>query len=156
MTNARRVSVSTRVLKQGTRRVPGEGGEDRVVSARNPRRLSHAQVLRQPEEGSRLLLLTSYVPDRLRPAWIGAWLLMMLVQIVVLPFRLCFEGGATTARVLLSLSDAFFALDADSGAERWRRTTGAMVGSSPAVFGTRVYVGCEDGYLYAFDVEDDP
>ena len=52
--------------------------------------------------------------------------------------------------------DAFFALDADSGAERWRRTTGAMVGSSPAVFGTRVYVGCEDGYLYAFDVEDDP
>ncbi|KAH8051468.1 hypothetical protein JL721_11125 [Aureococcus anophagefferens] len=52
--------------------------------------------------------------------------------------------------------DAFFALDADSGAERWRHTTGAMVGSSPAVFGTRVYVGCEDGYLYAFDVEDDP
>ncbi|KAH8061954.1 hypothetical protein JL722_3912 [Aureococcus anophagefferens] len=52
--------------------------------------------------------------------------------------------------------DAFFALDADSGAERWRHTTGAMVGSSPAVFGTRVYVGCEDGDLYAFDVEDDP
>ena len=52
--------------------------------------------------------------------------------------------------------DAFFALDADSGAERWRHTTGAMVGSSPAVFGTRVYVGCEDGYLYAFDVEVDP
>ena len=46
--------------------------------------------------------------------------------------------------------DAFFALDADSGAAKWNHTVGKLVGSSPVLAEDRVFVGAEDGYLYAF------
>ena len=46
--------------------------------------------------------------------------------------------------------DAFFALDAATGAVAWSHAVGAMVGSSPVVAGNAVYVGAEDGYLRAF------
>ena len=50
--------------------------------------------------------------------------------------------------------DGVWGLDAQSGAVEWHYFTGAMVGSSPAVLtgaqnGSTLYVGCEDGYLYA-------
>ena len=38
------------------------------------------------------------------------------------------------------------------GYERWRYETGVGVESSPAVVDGVVYVGSDDGYLYALDV----
>jgi eukaryotic-like serine/threonine-protein kinase len=35
---------------------------------------------------------------------------------------------------------------------RWRFETGKLVGSSPSVFGGVVYVGSDDGFLYAIDI----
>lgn len=45
-----------------------------------------------------------------------------------------------------------YALDAATGAERWRFRTGGRVRSSPAIADARVYVGSMDGVLYALDV----
>lgn len=45
-----------------------------------------------------------------------------------------------------------YALDAETGAERWRFRTGGRVRSSPAVAGGRVFVGSMDGILYALDL----
>ena len=42
-----------------------------------------------------------------------------------------------------------FALDAQSGVERWVMTLPAPILSSPAVRNGTLYVGCDDGYLYA-------
>jgi outer membrane protein assembly factor BamB len=44
-----------------------------------------------------------------------------------------------------------YALDADSGVERWRLQTKGRVVSSPAVAGGRVYVLSYDGHLHAAD-----
>lgn len=59
-------------------------------------------------------------------------------------------GGAT---IWGSLDLAVRALDADDGAEQWRRTTLGFVASSPAVAadGATAYVGSFDGRLYALD-----
>ena len=42
-----------------------------------------------------------------------------------------------------------YAIDAVTGTEKWRFTTGNDVLSSPAVVNGVVYVGSNDGYLYA-------
>jgi len=42
-----------------------------------------------------------------------------------------------------------YALDANSGAERWHFPTKALVGSSPTVGDGVVYFGSDDGGLYA-------
>jgi outer membrane protein assembly factor BamB len=42
-----------------------------------------------------------------------------------------------------------FALDAESGAERWAMVLPAPVMSSPTLRDDMLYVGCDDGYLYA-------
>ena len=42
-----------------------------------------------------------------------------------------------------------YALDSQSGAEKWKFQTGGPVGTSPAVSEGVVYFGSEDGYLYA-------
>lgn len=46
-----------------------------------------------------------------------------------------------------------YALDADSGNERWRLETGGRVRATPAVAGGVVSVGSADGVLYAVDLE---
>ena len=48
----------------------------------------------------------------------------------------------------------FYAIDAQSGKERWRFTTGGGVHSSPAVFSGNVYFASRDGYLYALSGAD--
>lgn len=53
-----------------------------------------------------------------------------------------------------SMSSTFYAVDAVSGAVRWEKQVGDRIEfSSPAVDARGVYVGCEDGNLYAFDHE---
>jgi hypothetical protein len=44
-----------------------------------------------------------------------------------------------------------YALDAKTGALRWKKTTGNVVHASPAVSGGLVYVGSWDRYMYALD-----
>jgi len=46
---------------------------------------------------------------------------------------------------------SFYALDAVSGAQRWRFVTGGAVHSSPAVAWDNVYFASRDGFLYALD-----
>jgi outer membrane protein assembly factor BamB len=43
------------------------------------------------------------------------------------------------------------ALDAATGRLRWRYTTGSNVDSSPAAAGGTIYVGSDDGTVYALD-----
>ena len=43
-----------------------------------------------------------------------------------------------------------YALDANNGTKLWNYTTGGMVESSPAVVNGVVYIGSDDGNLYAF------
>jgi outer membrane protein assembly factor BamB len=47
-----------------------------------------------------------------------------------------------------------FALDARTGAERWRFGTGDLVTSTPVVDGGRVVVSSFDGHVYALDAEN--
>ena len=46
-----------------------------------------------------------------------------------------------------------YALDAETGQEKWRFKTDGQVYSSPAVAGGMVYIGSLDGRLYALDAE---
>jgi outer membrane protein assembly factor BamB len=46
-----------------------------------------------------------------------------------------------------------YALDASAGTELWSYATGAPVYSSPAVANGMVYVGSEDGNVYAFGLK---
>jgi outer membrane protein assembly factor BamB len=48
-----------------------------------------------------------------------------------------------------SVDDYLYALDVATGTVRWKFVTGDFVESSPAVSGGLVYVGSDDGYLYA-------
>ena len=76
------------------------------------------------------------------------------------------QGGGVASTPRLSPSgdvaymggpDGVWALETQTGAVLWHYYTGSMVGSSPALLSTSlasgnqsiVYVGCEDGYLYA-------
>ena len=52
-----------------------------------------------------------------------------------------------------SLDNWLYALDAETGQEKWRFKTDGEVVSSPAIAGRVVYVGSNDGRLYALDVE---
>jgi outer membrane protein assembly factor BamB len=45
----------------------------------------------------------------------------------------------------------FYAVDAKSGAERWRFKTGGGISSSPAVSGGNAFFSSRDGFLYAVD-----
>jgi len=45
-----------------------------------------------------------------------------------------------------------YALDMESGAERWRHTTGGRIRSSPAVADSTAFVGSADGSVYAVDL----
>jgi eukaryotic-like serine/threonine-protein kinase len=44
-----------------------------------------------------------------------------------------------------------YALNAATGAVRWREQTGGEVDSSPAVSGGMVYIGTDDDAVYAFN-----
>jgi len=47
-----------------------------------------------------------------------------------------------------------YALDADTGTEKWKFKTGSiMVRSSPVVSGGTVYIGAGDNYVYALDAD---
>ncbi len=52
-----------------------------------------------------------------------------------------------------SRDNYLYALDADTGALKWRYKTGNKVESSPAVYNGTVYVGSRDNYLYALDAD---
>jgi len=49
-----------------------------------------------------------------------------------------------------------YAVDAESGKERWRFDTGDWVFSSPTVVDNRVYVGSANGTVHALDTDIDP
>ena len=58
-------------------------------------------------------------------------------------------------QVFVGGPSALFGLNAESGDILWRYEVGKMVGSSPVLRvgdETRLYVGCEDGFLYSFSV----
>jgi outer membrane protein assembly factor BamB len=44
-----------------------------------------------------------------------------------------------------------YALDTETGSQRWRFATGNRIDSSPVVVDDTVYVGCRDDNLYALD-----
>jgi len=48
-----------------------------------------------------------------------------------------------------SEDDHLYAIDAKTGAEQWRVATGKDVHSSPAVADGVIYIGSQDGYVYA-------
>ena len=56
--------------------------------------------------------------------------------------------------VYIGSSDNYvYALDADTGTEKWKFETGRQVLSSPAVYGGTVYIGSNDNYVYALDAD---
>jgi hypothetical protein len=58
--------------------------------------------------------------------------------------------------VFVGSNDGYlYAVDADSGAQRWRAETGGSIFSSPTVADGTVYVGSCDGNLYAIHASDD-
>ena len=61
-------------------------------------------------------------------------------------------GWCTSART----TDNVYALDASTGQKLWSYTTGDDGHSSPAVANGEVYVGSNDGKLYAFDLTANP
>jgi parallel beta-helix repeat protein len=44
-----------------------------------------------------------------------------------------------------------YCLDAETGTKSWEYPTGSNISSAPAVWGTRLYVGCESGKIYCLD-----
>ena len=60
----------------------------------------------------------------------------------------CLGGGG----LLRQCGRLLYALDAQSGQERWKFETGASIGFSPAVSDGVVYFGNDAGRLYALDV----
>ncbi len=71
-----------------------------------------------------------------------------------------FQAGATVGSPVVFDGVAYFgsednylyAVDVQSGAEKWKFQTGGPVTSSPVISGGVVYFGSEDNYLYALDV----
>ncbi len=56
--------------------------------------------------------------------------------------------------VLIGSEDFFFyALDATTGAVRWKYETGLGIASSPAVSSDAAIIGSKDGYLYALEIQ---
>jgi len=49
-----------------------------------------------------------------------------------------------------SIGDTIYAFNASTGQQLWSATTGGSIYSSPAVVNGIVYVGSDDGSLYAF------
>ncbi|HEY7575301.1 MAG TPA: PQQ-binding-like beta-propeller repeat protein, partial [Thermoanaerobaculia bacterium] len=74
------------------------------------------------------------------------------------PDNVLSSGAVAGGQVFFGCEDGHvFALDAKSGAERWRFRTGGAVISSPAVGPEGVvYVGSDDGYLYALATGREP
>ena len=79
------------------------------------------------------------------------------------------SGNALAPRIIGALQDGRLSADPDSkkvfitqtdgkiidaatGAVNWKHDVGKMVGSSPVARDGVVYVGAEDGYLYAFEI----
>jgi outer membrane protein assembly factor BamB len=61
--------------------------------------------------------------------------------------------GANIGSMYEGNEGSLFALDAGTGAERWRMTPGDDILSSPAVVDDVVYVGSASGILYTLDAE---
>ena len=53
-----------------------------------------------------------------------------------------------------SRNDTLTALDADTGAERWRFYADGPVRFAPVAAGGKVYFACDDGFLYCLDARD--
>ncbi|MCP3979405.1 MAG: PQQ-binding-like beta-propeller repeat protein [bacterium] len=53
-----------------------------------------------------------------------------------------------------SANGKLYAIDADTGKEKWQFKTGARIRSTPVIHQERVYVGSWDHHLYALNVED--
>ena len=69
-------------------------------------------------------------------------------------FDAAFEPVVANGLVLLgsSADDCVRALDAKTGALKWRFATGGPVRFAPAVYGGAAYVGSDDGRLYCLDL----
>ena len=53
-----------------------------------------------------------------------------------------------------SRDEYVYALDADTGTEKWKFETGGWTASSPAVSGDTIYISCSwDDYVYALDAD---
>ena len=52
------------------------------------------------------------------------------------------------------VSDKISAFDTDSGKELWRFYTGGPVRFSPAIWKDKIFVACDDGYLYCLETAD--
>jgi outer membrane protein assembly factor BamB len=63
---------------------------------------------------------------------------------IVFPFRLFF--GSNDWNV--------YCLDSATGAHLWHRKLGGPITASPCLVGAVLYVGCQDGYLYALNTAD--
>lgn len=76
-----------------------------------------------------------------------------LVEIQIVAGVMYSKPSMGSATEFATRSNYILAVDAASGAERWRFVTGGVVWSSPAISagGATVFVGSEDHNLYAID-----
>ena len=94
----------------------------------------------------RLQLAWTYRPDHApAPAWprLARMTFDRAHQVAVAEGTLVF-GSSVDGRIV--------ALDAQSGAPRWSAYTEGPVRFAPAIHGGRVFVGSDDGFLHAFDL----
>jgi outer membrane protein assembly factor BamB len=50
-----------------------------------------------------------------------------------------------------SYDNYLYALDANTGQEKWKFKTGDVITATPAAINNVIYIGSDDGYLYAID-----
>ena len=74
----------------------------------------------------------------------------------LMPYDRVFEPVVSGNKVIIGFNDAdkVVALDLRNGKESWTAYLGGPVRFPPSVWNDRVYVTCDDGYLYCLDVKD--
>ena len=74
----------------------------------------------------------------------------------LMPYDRVFEPVVSGNMVVIGFNDAdkVVALDLKNGKESWTAYLGGPVRFPPSIWNGRVYVTCDDGYLYCLDVKD--